>query len=274
MVRRTLSKLVKLSDMPDFDNNGASVHYQLAGSGRPLLMLAGIASDGASWGPLTPLLADRFRLILMDNRGSGRTKSEGEIAMRDILGDAVALLDRLGIEAGYVLGHSMGGMLGQRLAAAHPERVRGLVTLATSDRIGMKERLLFEELERLYFELPPQRWFALLFQWLFSDRFFRDPANVAAAAEAAAEYPYRQFPEDFARQVVALKALPAIDLTAIRCPVLAIAAAQDLLIPPATVAAGHLGIPDCRLETIEAAAHSIHWEAPEAVANKVIGFLG
>ena len=59
--------------MPQFENNRASVHYEIMGEGRPLLLIAGTASDGASWGPLLPLLGGR-QLILIDNRGSGRTK--------------------------------------------------------------------------------------------------------------------------------------------------------------------------------------------------------
>src|SRR5690606_35934259 len=126
-------QMVKLPAMPDFDNNGARVHYELVGSGPPLLMLAGIASDGASWGPLTPLLADRFRLILVDNRGSGRTVTRGEtpLAIADMADDAAALLDRLGIAEAAVVGHSLGGLLGLLLAARHPARVRRLVTMTT-----------------------------------------------------------------------------------------------------------------------------------------------
>jgi pimeloyl-ACP methyl ester carboxylesterase len=264
--------------MPQFQRLGGSIHYETLGDGPPLLLLAGIASDGASWGPLIPLIADDFRLILIDNRGSGQTRCEGEIAIRDMVGDAVALLDHLRIETAFVLGHSLGGMLGQRLAAAYPDRVRALVTLTTSDRIGIKERLLFEELARLYFEIEPQRWFGLLFQWLFSDGFFADgffasEENVRAAAEASAAYPYRQSPEDFSRQVEALKDLPPVVLPASRCPVLAIAAGRDMLVQPAAVKAGHLGIAYFRMITIVGASHSVHWDAPEKVAREVLEFL-
>ena len=273
MVGARFVQLVKLALMPDFDNNGASVHYELVGSGPPVLMIAGIASDGASWGPLTPLLAERHRLILIDNRGCGRTKVEGPLAIADMVDDAVALLDRLDIREANVVGHSLGGAIGLLIAARHPSRVRRLVTM-TSGGISAKTRTLFEDLARVYARVEPQDYFRLLYQWLFSESFFANPANVAAAATGSVLYPFRQSPADFARQVEALKTAPAIDREAIACPVLALAAGRDLLGPPDDVAALHAGIADHRVEVIADAAHSIHWEATGAVAEKVLGFLG
>jgi aminoacrylate hydrolase len=136
-----------------------------------------------------------------------------------------------------------------------------------------KIRALFDELLRVYETGPPQVYFRLLYQWLFSESFFADTANVAAAAEASTAYPYRQSPADFARQVDALERPPLIDRAAIRCPVLALAAGRDLLGPPEAVRALHAAIPDYRVEVIADAAHSIHWEATEAVAEKVLAFL-
>jgi pimeloyl-ACP methyl ester carboxylesterase len=258
--------------MPDFDNNGARIHYELVGSGPPLLMIAGIASDGASWGPLTPLLAERHRLILIDNRGCGRTRAEGPLAIADMVGDCVALLERLGIAEASVVGHSLGGIIGLLIASRHPGRVRRLVTM-TSGGIHPKTRTLFEDLARIYPRVEPQDYFRLLFQWLFSEPFFANPASVAAAAAGSVLYPFRQSPADFARQVEALQTVPAIDKAAIACPVLALAAGRDLLGPPEAVMALHAGIADHRVEMIPDAAHSIHWEATEAVAQKVLGFL-
>ena len=64
--------------MPQFEHDRASIHYEIVGDGKPLLLIAGTASDGASWGPLLPLLPGR-QLILIDNRASGQTKVEGPI---------------------------------------------------------------------------------------------------------------------------------------------------------------------------------------------------
>lgn len=260
--------------MPQFEREGASLHYEVDGQGPPLLMIAGIASDSASWRPLVPLLAPHFRLLRIDNRGSGRSDASGSLAIADMVEDCAALLDHLGLKQANVIGHSMGGLIGLRLAAGHPERVRRLVSMSCSDRIDAKNRTLFFDLARLYGgPIAPQDWFRLLFQWLFSEAFFASEANVAAAAEASVAYPFRQSPENFARQVAAVHALPPLDVTAVRCPTLAVAGGLDILVPPARVLAGHAAIPELSTIIIEQAAHSVHWEAPEQVARAVLEFL-
>jgi len=169
--------------MPQFQNGAASVHYEIIGSGRPLLLVAGTASDGASWGPLLPLLPDR-QLILIDNRGSGRTKIDGPITHSEMIDDCAELIHHLGLGATDVVGHSLGGFLGLGLAALHPNKVNRLVTLG-SGGISAKARAVFKELARLYFILPPEDWFRLLYPWLFSDPFFSDEARINAAAAAS-----------------------------------------------------------------------------------------
>lgn len=259
--------------MPDFDNNGARVHYELLGSGSPVLLIAGIASDGASWGPLVPLLADRHRLIMIDNRGSGRTKVEGPIELADMMGDCVALLDHLKLDRVDVVGHSMGGMLGLMLAAAHPERVNRLVTLA-SGTISRDDRLLFGELSSLYSDMSPEKWFRVLYYWLFSSTFFPSERAIADAAAGSATYPYRQSPADFARQVAAIDHLRSpLDFSHVACLVLAVAAELDLLAPEVTVKMLHADVPHVAHRRIDGAAHSVHWERPDEVAALIREFL-
>jgi aminoacrylate hydrolase len=257
--------------MPQFENQGASLHYEIVGEGEPLLLIAGIASDSASWGPLPPLLPGR-RLIMIDNRGSGRSKADGPLALEAMADDCAALLDHLGIGESDVVGHSLGGLLGLLLASRHPARVKRLATLA-SGTISAAGRVLFHDLARLYFTMVPGDWFRLLYQWLFSEPFFSDERNVTAAALASTAYPYRQSPGDFARQVAAIDAFTALDRLAIRCPVLALAAEHDLLATPKAVEALHAGLGNVSFATITGAAHSVHWEKPAEVAAALNAFF-
>ena len=236
-----------------------------------MLLIAGIASDGASWGPLVPLLAGR-RLILIDNRGCGQTKVEGPIEIAEMADDCAALLDHLGLGAVDVVGHSLGGHIALDLAARHPAHVARLVTL-TSGSISAASRVLFRDMARLYFTIVPQDWFRLLYQWLFSEPFFIDEANVAAAAEGSTSYAHRQSPGDFARQVAAIDRAGVLDLASVRSPTLAVAAELDLLAPAKAVRAMHAGIADVRFTTIAGTAHSIHWERPAETAVVIAGFL-
>ena len=265
------SNCLKDRDLPQFQNGAASVHYEITGSGRPLLLIAGTASDGASWKPLIPLLPDR-QLILIDNRGSGQTKVDGELELADMVADAAALLDHLQLGAIDVVGHSLGGYLALCLAAQHPDKVYRLVTMSAGT-IDPKARTLFRDLARLYFTIPPEDWFRLLYQWLFSPPFFAKEENVASAAAASTAYAHRQSPGDFARQVAAIERAAPVDLSPIKCPVLALSGGRDLLAPPGAVEQLHTKVQRLSHQTIPYAAHSLHWEAPQAVAAEINAFL-
>jgi pimeloyl-ACP methyl ester carboxylesterase len=257
--------------MPQFQHNRASIHYEIAGEGKPVLLVAGIASDSASWGPLVSLLPGR-QVIRIDNRGCGQTKVDGPIEIAEMADDCAALLRHLGLPAVDVVGHSLGGTIALALAARHPELVAKVVTL-TSGSISAAARVLFRDMARLYFTMVPQDWYRLLYQWLFSEPFFEDEDVVAGAAEASTLYPYRQSPGDFARQVAAIDRAGALDLAGVRCPVLAVAAELDLLASPKAVRAMHAGIRDVQFATIANAAHSVHWEKPQETAAAINRFL-
>ena len=91
----------------------------------------------SSWGsPPTPTawmfqlpdFAERYRTIVFDNRGVGRSaKPAGPYTIHQMADDAAGLLDALSIPRAHVVGVSMGGMIAQELVLRHPERVRGLV---------------------------------------------------------------------------------------------------------------------------------------------------
>jgi len=250
--------------MPQFEHNRASIHYESVGDGKPLLFIAGTASDGASWSPILPLLRGR-RLILIDNRGSGRTKVEGPIEIAEMADDAAALLDHLAVSRADVVGHSLGGFIGLLLAMEHPDKVGRLVTMGSGE-MSAASRVLLRDLARLYFTMVPQDWFRIFYQFLFSDAFFGDEKRVAQAAEASTRYPFRQSPGDFARQVAAIERIAPVDLSRVGCPVLAIAAELDLLARPDAVRTMHAPIKACRQTTIAGAAHSVHWEKPQETA--------
>lgn len=166
-----------LGVMPAVEVNGVSIHYEERGSGDPLLLIMGLGGQLTDWPPtLVDLLAERFRVILFDNRDAGLSseldgRTPGFWAnlratltgrqplagyrLADMAADTVGLLDHLGIERAQVVGVSMGGMIAQQLTIDHPERVAGLVSImsTTGDRrVGRPTAAL---VRRLAFRRPP-----------------------------------------------------------------------------------------------------------------------
>ncbi len=106
----------------------ASFNYERAGAGEPLLLIQGMSATHIAWGgPFSSLLEESFDCIAFDNRGIGLSGPVTEpFTIAEMAADALGLLDALEIESAHVLGISMGGMIAQELALAHPERLRSL----------------------------------------------------------------------------------------------------------------------------------------------------
>ncbi len=119
--------------MPSIDAGGSELHYLRAGSGEPMLLIQGMSATHMAWGrPFLAPLEESFECIVFDNRGMGLSgQAQLPFEITDLAGDVAALLDALEIERAHVVGISMGGMIAQELALAHPERVRSLTLGAT-----------------------------------------------------------------------------------------------------------------------------------------------
>ncbi|WP_029040483.1 alpha/beta fold hydrolase [Cucumibacter marinus] len=261
--------------MPHLKTHSASVHYDLVGEGPPIIALAGIASDGASWAPLLPYLENRHRMVLVDNRASGQTTDAGgTIDFADYAADALAVMDELGFESADILGHSMGGGIAVQIAARHPERVRRLAIIASAPEVPPKALSLMRTLVQLD-ETGIDRtvWFKLLYQFLFAPPFFDDPARVETAAASSLKYKHLQSRADFARQVAALTTAAPVDMGAMSMPTLGLAGGADILITPDTMHTAFSRHPDFAFEIIEGAGHAVHWDAPRRVARAVEAFF-
>ncbi len=114
--------------------NGLAMHVVLAGAGQPLLLLHGFPDSAQLWRKLIPgLVAAGFRVIAPDQRGFGLTSmppNTGDYTIAQIVADAIALLDALGIERAALMGHDWGAIIGWHLAAEHPERFTRYVALS------------------------------------------------------------------------------------------------------------------------------------------------
>lgn len=114
--------------------NGIQLAYVELGNprGRPLLLLHGYTDSSRVWTILAPYLEDH-RVLIPDQRGHGASDApDCCYAITDLAYDARLLLDALKVDRAAVVGHSLGSMVGQVLAAEHPERVTRLVLIAST----------------------------------------------------------------------------------------------------------------------------------------------
>ena len=268
--------------MPIVTVNGVCLHYlnhpaehATSVDSPPVLLLAGMASDSASWQPVIEPLRQQFDLLIPDNRCTGRTTpSDVESSRESMVTDILCLLDELHIERVSIVGHSMGAMLGWALACTAPERVAHLISAAALPRILPARIALFRTLQALRSTSNEADWFALLYHFLFKPDFFDNPAVVKAALAGSMNYPCKQGLSAFSRQVDALESfLPPLPLEQVSCPVTLMTGSHDMLLTPRTLHTFGEAHPHMPTHIVEDAAHALHWEQPEAFVRIVRGAL-
>src|SRR5262249_10868450 len=101
--------------------------------GLPVVLIHGYTDNARDWVPLIPYLSKRFRLIVVDIRGHGRSdKPECCYARIDFAYDIKLLLELLHIARADVVGHSLGSLITQVLAEQWPDRVRKVVLISST----------------------------------------------------------------------------------------------------------------------------------------------
>jgi len=261
--------------MAFFEHDGVTLYYELLGSGPPLVLIAGLASDSQSWLPVVDELAKQFTLILFDNRGVGRSTQECPISIDLMADDCNALIHHLGISKASLLGHSMGGMVAMECAHRYPDRVDRLLLVATTARNSARNKQLFRDWADWYAaDYNRPAWFRSLLTWIFTERFFDNQQMVDGSVLFLLNYPWPQSADAFRKQVEAIAAFDATDwLDTIAVPTHVMVGSEDILLPPACSNQLAELIPGACISVIEGAAHSIHMEQPQLFVREIVTFL-
>ena len=257
--------------MPELIRDDVALHYEVDGSGPPLLLLSGMLSDSATWAPLLPLLPD-YTIIRIDNRATGRTAPwNAPVDMSRMVADTLAVMDALGHETFHIAGHSMGGLMALELAAIAPDRLASVTVLASGRLRLPRIAGIFDALIAVRDGPDGERlWLRALYPFIFGSAFFEDPNTAEAAVEAALAYPYAQSLDAMKHQVAMFRQLTLVaQLEEINTPVQVAYGAEDILVPPDMARPSFQGLPNLTEHTIAGAGHSIVWDAPETVANLI-----
>lgn len=261
--------------MPFFTHNDIALYYERHGSGPPLLLIAGLASDSQSWLPVLPELAARYTVIVLDNRGVGRSTQDCENSITLMADDCAALLQHLGYGRVWVAGHSMGGMVALELGRRYPQLVEGLLLVATTVRNPARNNLLFNDwADQLEAGHDRAAWFRMILCWILTERFFDNSQLLEATLTYLLSYPWPQAPAAFRQQVQAIAAFDASPwLSELAIPTCVLAAEQDILLPLEHAQALVRQLPGASLKIIKGAAHSLHTEQPQAFVTAVTDFV-
>jgi len=233
-----------------------------AGAGPPLVLVHGAGGSAELWPRQLDALADVAQVLAPDLPGHGPLGGRGRPSIAAYAEWLDAFLAAVTEEPAVLVGHSMGGAVAQALALLRPERLAGLVLLATGARLRVVARLV--ELLRH----DPRE----------SQSLIQDLSFGAAAAPECAALVARVLREG--PPLVTLGDFLACDrfdvrerLAAIRIPTLVVAGTADRLTPSRYARLLAATIPGARLVEIEAAGHFPQLEQPEPVNAAIRAFL-
>jgi len=259
--------------VPKVELPGTELHYERAGAGEPLLAIQGMSANHLAWGrPFSSLLEQSFEVISFDNRGMGLSRPVTEtFSIAEMAADAVALLDALEIESAHVFGISMGGMIAQELALAHPGRLRSL-TIGCSYCGGPGSQLMdpadFQGLVEAMGSGDAQRVYRAMYELNLSPGFRAEESRFAEFVAMAEVLPAARQTIGFQVQAIAAHDTSA-RLPDLAVPTLVVHGTVDRVLgyPNGPLIASL--IPGARLETLEEIGHMFWWEQPERSAELI-----
>jgi pimeloyl-ACP methyl ester carboxylesterase len=256
------------------------VFWRAHGAGPAVMLINGYSATAFAW-PRSWLAAleQRFRVITLDNRGSGWSRfSDRPFTIADLAGDAADVLDAAEVPRAVVLGLSMGGMIAQELALHRPERVTGLVLAGTRPPMPNFESPSLLSAWQLV--RPPGRGESL-------EQYFRTLWTAAAAPGFAAAHP--QAIDELVQQTLErptprmllahqLRAMSgwahAERLTRLAVPTTVVHGESDSFAPPANGRQLARLIPGARHVSLAGVGHLLAHEAPDALQAAIAELAG
>ena len=259
--------------MPKAAVRGTELHYERAGSGEPLLLIQGMSGTHVAWGEtFKGALEEGFDVVAFDNRGIGLSERiEEPFTIAELAEDTAALLDELGWESAHVLGISMGGMIAQELALAHPGRLRSLALGCTYCGGAGSQLMPQENAEKLLAAFASgdrEQAIRAGYEVNLSPAFRADADTFAPFHEMATSVPA-------AREIIQLQLQAIVGhdasgrLGQIATPTLIVHGTVDGVLPYANGEQIAALMPGARLETLEDVGHMFWWEQPQRSAELV-----
>ena len=251
---------------------GVDLHYAARGTatGEPVILLHGYSDSWFSYSAVLDRLPANLRVYAIDMRGHGRsTKPKTGYAMTEFAADVIAFMDAKSLSRATIVGHSLGGLIAQRVAEAVPQRVARLVLVstATAGRHINGAQELHAAITSFVDSVP------LSFIREFQISTAHAPVPAAFMERAISES--RRLPihvwRSIANGIVADR--PPVGWPQVRIPTLVLWGDRDTYATRAEQTALIEMIPGAELKTYVNTGHAMHWERPAEFARDLTAFI-
>lgn len=273
---------VKELHVPTADVNGASISYTDTGAppGKPdapaVVFGHGLLFSGWMFHPQVEALRHEYRCVTVDWRGQGDTPATPSgYDMDTLTGDAVALIERLGLGPVHYVGLSMGGFVGQRIAARHGELLRSLTLLDTSaDEENPAKLGQYRLLANVYRLTGARPVLGKVKAMMFGPTFLASPTSKPVIDEWVRRL-RRCDRAGIRKAVFGVADRPPVhdELDRVSAPTLVVVGADDVATPPARAERIAAAIAGARLEVVQGSGHSSTLEQPAVLTTLIRDFL-
>jgi pimeloyl-ACP methyl ester carboxylesterase len=252
-------------------NTGVRLRYAYKGdpAGIPVIMLHGFTDSWFSYSQVLPLLDNKYRVYILDQRGHGDSdRPMGGYALQQFAADVLAFMDAMNLKQATIVGHSMGSFVAQHVAAEAPERVTKLVLVASAttarNNIVMD---LQREINALSDSVPEK--FARDFQ---VSTIFQPlaPEFLQAVVKESLKAPAHVW-----REVMAEMLAPeaSVELKKIKTPTLILWGDKESVFPRSEQDLLVGALRNSVLKVYPDTGHALHWERPERFAKDLQAFI-
>ena len=250
--------------------NGISLAYVEMGDtqGLPTLLIHGYTDNSRSWSLIAPYLKSR-RLLAIDLRGHGKSDAPACCyAYTDLADDASLFLDAIGVAKADVIGHSIGSLAGQLLAAQHPDKVGKLVLVSSTTGVGEGPgSWLWDNVRLLKAPIDPDSQFMM--DWYANPNPVDQDFLTRERTESAAT------PIHVWDGILWGTAINDLTLIAplVKSPLLVLWGEKDGLFDLSDQEKLEKAYPNARFEVFAGAGHNMFWEFPKDTATIIDDFL-
>lgn len=265
--------------MPFADFGSLRLHYELSGSGSPMILMAGWTLNTRFWDGVTPLLTKSHTVVAFDLRGTGRSTSDPMLEYSRVADaeDLARLMDHLGLERAHLVGHSKGARVALTFAMLNASRTLSVTAIGSAEPHGAPDgQRAFRPIAHAWVQRArhmalsdgPRAAAAFLAQGKLFGKLRTSAEGVRRLHSAMEGYEAADLVSMTPRREIDTEAL-ASNLT---MPILFFVGETDPFLPECEYA--HARLATSVLKIVQGAGHMLPLEKPPLVASTILDWLG
>lgn len=258
--------------MPQITVNNHSFYYETQGKGHPLVLICGYTLDIHSWAGVRNQLAERFEIILFDNRGSGKSSgAKHPFTIEDMAKDTWSIIQHLGLKKPHILGTSLGALIAQVIVHQHGSEIGKTVLCSPTLKLLPVSAAALSLPARLRRDgVSTTHIVEAIMPWIFSNTFMGDHKKVSEWVDRLSASAESQSASDQKMQIDALLKFDSTPwFKSLKNPIFALCGEEDILFPPHDFKK----LSNVQYKGIPHMGHSLRIESPVTWCEEVLKFL-